>query len=179
MATDEDTPLRRLLGPYWELQDSPHLQSSHPHPRLALLPVLQEDDSASRGADSSRWIMEIKLCVCSVIKSNALTVAPSPGPSAQVVLPYLWCTGRLPGHVVLIGAGAPLVSRRKVSGEGVQRCVGQTWKETGLVLPEDIQDFVLILQIEDDLNLACLLWVKYSFIYILCFVLQTEIHWYI
>lgn len=47
---------------------------------------------------------------------------------------------------------------------------------TGLVLPEDIQDFVLILQIEDDLNLACLLWVKYSFIYILCFVLQTEIH---
>lgn len=28
---------------------------------------------------------------------------------------------------------------------------------TGLVLPEDIQDFVLILQIEDDLNLACLL----------------------
>lgn len=63
-----------------------------------------------------------------------------------------------------------------MSGEGVQRCVGQTWKETGLVLPEDIQDFVLILQIEDDLNLACLLWVKYSFIYILCFVLQTEIH---
>lgn len=37
---------------------------------------------------------------------------------------------------------------------------------TGHVLPEDIQDFVLILQIEDDLNLACLLWVKYSFIYI-------------
>lgn len=63
MATDEDA-LHRLLGPHWELKDSPHLQSSHLVTLLALPPVLQEDNEVSRGADSSRWIMEIKLCVC-------------------------------------------------------------------------------------------------------------------
>lgn len=62
MATDEDA-LHRLLGPHWELKDSPHLQSSHLVTLLALLPVLQEDNEVSRGADTSRWIMEIMLCV--------------------------------------------------------------------------------------------------------------------
>lgn len=113
MATDEDT-LHRLLGPHWKLQVSPHLQSSHLVTLLALPPVLQEDNEVSRGADSSRWIMEIKLCVCLVIKSNAMTMALSPGPPAQVVFPYLSCTGRLPRHAVLIGAGPLLVSCRKL-----------------------------------------------------------------
>lgn len=68
----------------------------------------------SRGADSSRWILEIKLRVCLVIKSNAQIVALSHGPPAQVVFYCLICIGRLPRHVVLIGAGASLVSCRKL-----------------------------------------------------------------
>lgn len=107
------TPPPQAVGSTLGAEGLPSFTEQSPTPLPALPPVLQEDDSASRGADSSRWIMEIKLCVCLVIKSNALTVAPSPGPSVQVVLPYLGCTGRLPGHVVLIGAGASPVSGRK------------------------------------------------------------------
>lgn len=124
MATDEDTP-PQAAGAILGAEGLPSFTEHSPPPLLALPPVLQEDNSVSRGADSSRWIMEIKLCVCLVIKSNALTVAPSPGPFAEVALPYLCCTGRLPRHVVLIGAGALLVSCRIFREEyiiGVQRC---------------------------------------------------------
>lgn len=65
----------------------------------------------SGGADSSRWIMEIKLCVCLVIKSNG-----RPWLRALDLLPRLCSltSGRRPGHghVVLIVAGASLVSGR-------------------------------------------------------------------
>lgn len=88
MATDEDPP-PQAAGSILGAEGLPSFTEQSPTPLLALPPVLQEDDSVSRGADSSRWIMEIKLCVCLVIKSNALTVALSPGPPAQVVLPYL------------------------------------------------------------------------------------------
>lgn len=54
------------------------------------------------------------VCVCLIIKSNAMTVALSPGSPAQVMFPYLSCTGCLPGHAVLIGAGASVVSSKKL-----------------------------------------------------------------
>lgn len=115
----------------------------------------------SRGADSSRWIMEIKLCVCLVIKSNALTVALSPGPPAQVVFPYLSCTGRLPGHAVLIGAGASPVSCRKLQGKE-PRDVTLKPDLIGLVLPGVNHEFVFMLKIKGDFNLKSPLYALFS-----------------
>eukprot|EP00064_Thunnus_orientalis_P007588 superscaffoldBa00000853_g7610 len=69
MATDEDPP-PQAVGSTLRPEGLPSFTEQSPRPLLpppppphTHTPVLQEDNSVSRGADSSRWIMEIKLCV--------------------------------------------------------------------------------------------------------------------